>query len=349
MLTVVGRRHEAEDVERLSADTFTARGAASICFVTVPAARCAARAGHIRRTNFATCGKPISVGGAVRSGVRRVAHRKAAAMSCSSVRWQARWRPAIWARIPRASFRLAALAQQLRFETEQRGLHTLLVCPGPIARDDEQWLGARYTEQSPEVPAAAHQPGGGAKVRQIDPHWLAGKILVACEKRGRNSSCRCDAAAVVCRVADLAALRRLAVAANDVGVRLRMSSRRHAEHAHCQQKGPGWPCEGCQPGPRFKEDGRGSMHGIIRLQRRMAGIAMHQRLLWSGEPSRTNVSPKVAPVPLGSAAPTLPGYVKRAVSRDGRGRHTAATVCLDSQADKLCDVATCRRLSSRGR
>jgi short-subunit dehydrogenase len=84
---------------------------------------------------------------------------------------------------PASKFPLAALAQQLRLETEQLGLHTLLVCPGPIARDDQHSAGSRYAAQSPEVPAAAHQPGGGAKVRAINPHWLAGKILLACEQR----------------------------------------------------------------------------------------------------------------------------------------------------------------------
>jgi short-subunit dehydrogenase len=84
---------------------------------------------------------------------------------------------------PASKFPLAALAQQLRLETEQSGLHTLLVCPGPIARDEQHGSGARYAAQAPEVPAAAHQPGGGAKVGVIDPHWLAGKILRACEKR----------------------------------------------------------------------------------------------------------------------------------------------------------------------
>jgi uncharacterized protein len=85
---------------------------------------------------------------------------------------------------PASKFPLAALAQQLRIESEASGLHTLLVCPGPIRRDDAQTGGTRYTEQSTaEVPAAAHRPGGGAKVRQVDPYWLAAKILVACEKR----------------------------------------------------------------------------------------------------------------------------------------------------------------------
>lgn len=84
---------------------------------------------------------------------------------------------------PASKFPLAAIAQQLRLETEQSELHTLLVCPGPIARDDLDGAGARYAAQAPEVPAAAHQPGGGAKVRAINPHWLAGKILLACEER----------------------------------------------------------------------------------------------------------------------------------------------------------------------
>jgi len=84
---------------------------------------------------------------------------------------------------PASKFPLAALAQQLRLETAQLGLHTLLVCPGPIARDDYHSVGSRYAAQSSEVPASAHQPGGGAKVRAINPHWLAGKILLACEER----------------------------------------------------------------------------------------------------------------------------------------------------------------------
>ncbi len=84
---------------------------------------------------------------------------------------------------PASKFPLAALAQQLRIEMGERGLHTLLVCPGPITRDDTPTSGARYADQSSEVPAAAHQPGGGAKVRHIDPYQLAERILRACEKR----------------------------------------------------------------------------------------------------------------------------------------------------------------------
>jgi uncharacterized protein len=85
---------------------------------------------------------------------------------------------------PASKFPLAALAQQLRIETEAKGLHTLLVCPGPIRRDDAEAGGARYVEKTAsDIPAEAHRPGGGAKVGRIDPYQLAAKILVACEKR----------------------------------------------------------------------------------------------------------------------------------------------------------------------
>jgi uncharacterized protein len=83
---------------------------------------------------------------------------------------------------PTSKFPLAALAQQLRIENGDDGFHTLLVCPGPIARTGAA-DSTRYTSQSPDVPAEAHQPGGGAKVRAIDPLWLADKILRSCELR----------------------------------------------------------------------------------------------------------------------------------------------------------------------
>lgn len=75
---------------------------------------------------------------------------------------------------------LAALAQQLRLEMGPDGLHTLLVCPGPIARDD---AGNRYDKQTKNLPDSAKLPGGGAKLKAIDPNWLSERILSACEKR----------------------------------------------------------------------------------------------------------------------------------------------------------------------
>jgi short-subunit dehydrogenase len=81
---------------------------------------------------------------------------------------------------PTSKFAVAALAQQLRLECDQIGIHTLLVCPGPIARDEGA---ARYHETAADVPARAFQPAGGAKVRHIDPRRLAERILQACERR----------------------------------------------------------------------------------------------------------------------------------------------------------------------
>ncbi len=77
---------------------------------------------------------------------------------------------------------LGALAQQLRMELGPAGLKTLLVCPGPIARDD---AGQRYNAESKALPDAAKKPGGGAKVKAIDPDWLAAEILKA-SREGRR-------------------------------------------------------------------------------------------------------------------------------------------------------------------
>lgn len=84
---------------------------------------------------------------------------------------------------PAAKHSLAAFAQQLRLECSELGLHTLLVCPGPVARSDTPEHAGRYAAQTAGLPAAANRPGGGAKMHTIDPGWLAEKILVACEQR----------------------------------------------------------------------------------------------------------------------------------------------------------------------
>ncbi|MCA9241440.1 MAG: SDR family NAD(P)-dependent oxidoreductase [Planctomycetales bacterium] len=81
---------------------------------------------------------------------------------------------------PASKHPLAALAQQLRLERGPEGLHVLLVCPGPI---QGQASTGRYDEQAEGLPEAAKKPGGGAKVKLIDPEKLARKILTACEQR----------------------------------------------------------------------------------------------------------------------------------------------------------------------
>lgn len=81
---------------------------------------------------------------------------------------------------PASKFALAAYSQQLRLELGPKGVHVLLVCPGPLRRDD---AGARYAQQAEGLPDEAKLPGGGAKLRGTEPDWLAGRILSACEKR----------------------------------------------------------------------------------------------------------------------------------------------------------------------
>lgn len=81
---------------------------------------------------------------------------------------------------PATKFALAAYTQQLRLELGPRGLHALLVCPGPIDRED---AGTRYSGARSQLPESAQLPGGGARVRAIDPDWLARKILQSCEQR----------------------------------------------------------------------------------------------------------------------------------------------------------------------
>ena len=81
---------------------------------------------------------------------------------------------------PASKFPLAAYSQQLRLELTDQGIHVLLVCPGPIRRDDS---GSRYAEQADGMSKAASRPGGGAKLNAIDAEWLSGRILQACRKR----------------------------------------------------------------------------------------------------------------------------------------------------------------------
>lgn len=81
---------------------------------------------------------------------------------------------------PVSKFALAAYSQQLRLELGPQGLHVLLVCPGPIKRPQNE---PRYAVAAVGVPASAQGPGGGAKLRGLDPDRLAEQILTACERR----------------------------------------------------------------------------------------------------------------------------------------------------------------------
>jgi NAD(P)-dependent dehydrogenase (short-subunit alcohol dehydrogenase family) len=81
---------------------------------------------------------------------------------------------------PASKHAVAALSQQLRLELGPLGVSTLLVCPGPIRRDD---AGHRYDHQAAHLPEAARRPGGGAPLKSLDPAALAVQILRAAERR----------------------------------------------------------------------------------------------------------------------------------------------------------------------
>lgn len=84
---------------------------------------------------------------------------------------------------PASKFPLAAYSQQLRLELGPRGLHVLLVCPGPIAREEQRTYDSAA---DPSLPESARRPGGGARLKGIAADWLAGKIVSACRKRKRE-------------------------------------------------------------------------------------------------------------------------------------------------------------------
>lgn len=81
---------------------------------------------------------------------------------------------------PVSKFAVAAYSQQLRLELGPEGLHVLLVCPGPIRRDDERLYPLGGLE---DIPESARHPGAGIKIKRIDPNYLAQKILSYCERR----------------------------------------------------------------------------------------------------------------------------------------------------------------------
>lgn len=81
---------------------------------------------------------------------------------------------------PATKFAVAAYSQQLRLELGPEGLHVLLVCPGPIARDDPRLYPLEGLEDLPEQ---ARRAGGGVKVSAVPPQKVARAIVKACERR----------------------------------------------------------------------------------------------------------------------------------------------------------------------
>lgn len=81
---------------------------------------------------------------------------------------------------------LTALSRQLRLELASDGVHVLLVCPGPIARED---CGTRYQKLAAErglTSQSATAAGGGVKLKLADPKMLCQKILDAAHRRQKE-------------------------------------------------------------------------------------------------------------------------------------------------------------------
>lgn len=84
---------------------------------------------------------------------------------------------------------LAAYVDAVRLELEPRGVHVLLVSPGPIRRRADDPSADRAAERyaaeaaAAGLPPEAAVPGGTTTLSQIDPDTLAHKILTACRRR----------------------------------------------------------------------------------------------------------------------------------------------------------------------
>jgi short-subunit dehydrogenase len=74
-------------------------------------------------------------------------------------------------------FALTALTRQWRHEFREQSIHVMLVCPGPIRRDDSsQRYGEVISNRGLDAEQAS-KPGGGAKVKLLDPERLSHTIL----------------------------------------------------------------------------------------------------------------------------------------------------------------------------
>ena len=82
---------------------------------------------------------------------------------------------------PAGKHALAAYSQQLRMELATDFVDVLLVCPGPVDRRESRSETAQY-DISDSLPAVATGPGGGVRLKLIDPQRLAKQIIRACEK-----------------------------------------------------------------------------------------------------------------------------------------------------------------------
>jgi short-subunit dehydrogenase len=82
---------------------------------------------------------------------------------------------------PLSKHAMVAMHRQWRLEEASSGVRFLLVCPGPIVRDD---AGDRYAElvAAKRLPAESARPGGGVRIARLDPRELCLRILRGVER-----------------------------------------------------------------------------------------------------------------------------------------------------------------------
>ncbi|MEI6239967.1 MAG: SDR family oxidoreductase [Planctomycetia bacterium] len=84
---------------------------------------------------------------------------------------------------------LAAYVDAVRLELAPRGVHVLLVSPGPIGRAADDPAADRAAERyaaeaaAAGLPPEAAVPGGTTSLTRLDPDTLARTILAACDRR----------------------------------------------------------------------------------------------------------------------------------------------------------------------
>lgn len=112
---------------------------------------------------------------------------------------------------PATKHAVAALSQQLRLELGPEGLHVLLVCPGPIAREGDRLYPLEGLKTCRERPAARRGPRAADRAAVA----CAGHPPRVCEKRKPELIVPLSAR-VLFAVAAICPARRLAGAAGDV-------------------------------------------------------------------------------------------------------------------------------------
>ncbi len=77
-------------------------------------------------------------------------------------------------------YAVAAYTQQLRLELKDIGIHAMLVCPGPVSRNNPRLYQHKNADQIPE---AARRPGAGIKTAPVKVEKLVDSIIKGIERK----------------------------------------------------------------------------------------------------------------------------------------------------------------------